>query len=209
MMSIQVCVLLLFGVGTAHACPYLLQTERAQARLVDSSDVEASSSSRRRSTQRNNHVHHFSRKLQTDADRFVGAPEEAIEDAKDWIANIIGNDDEMGPKFVRLGFHDCVGGCDGCIFLDNPDNFGLQLPIDELVPVVEFYSSQLTRADVWVLAAVHAADLAREDDDNDGGTGYFPFDFYGRPKCDDPTQQGEDVPPPSAYVTTSELLEFF
>jgi hypothetical protein len=24
------------------------------------------------------------------------------------------------------GFHDCVGGCDGCINLDNDDNAGLE-----------------------------------------------------------------------------------
>jgi len=25
---------------------------------------------------------------------------------------------------VRLSFHDCVGGCDGCINKDNPENAG-------------------------------------------------------------------------------------
>ena len=26
----------------------------------------------------------------------------------------------------RLAFHDCVGGCNGCININNPDNNGLQ-----------------------------------------------------------------------------------
>ena len=28
-------------------------------------------------------------------------------------------------KAVRLSFHDCVGGCDGCLNTDNEDNAGL------------------------------------------------------------------------------------
>lgn len=28
---------------------------------------------------------------------------------------------------VRLGFHDCVGGCDGCVIVDNPSNAGKYL----------------------------------------------------------------------------------
>ena len=26
----------------------------------------------------------------------------------------------------RLSFHDCVGGCNGCLNVDNPDNKGLE-----------------------------------------------------------------------------------
>ena len=33
-------------------------------------------------------------------------------------------------KVLRLTFHDCVGGCDGCINIDNPHNAGLQDAID-------------------------------------------------------------------------------
>ena len=29
------------------------------------------------------------------------------------------------PKALRLGFHDCVGGCDGCLNVDNDSNAGL------------------------------------------------------------------------------------
>jgi hypothetical protein len=53
------------------------------------------------------------------------------------------------PKFVRLGFHDCVGGCDGCVDLGNPDIFGLEEPIDALASVVAAHTSDggLTRAE--------------------------------------------------------------
>ena len=32
------------------------------------------------------------------------------------------------PKLVQLGFHTCVGGCDGCLDLSNPDNKGMHTP---------------------------------------------------------------------------------
>ena len=28
------------------------------------------------------------------------------------------------PQIVRMAFHDCVGGCDGCLDLKNPSNRG-------------------------------------------------------------------------------------
>ena len=97
------------------------------------------------------------RNLQTG--RFVGTPEEAIEAASEEIADIVRSSRRLGPKFVRLGFHDCVGGsCDGCVDLGNPDNDGLDVPIDALVSTVNFYQDQLTRADVWALAALTAAE---------------------------------------------------
>ena len=53
---------------------------------------------------------------------------------------------ELIPKYLRLGFHDCVGGCDGCVDLENPDNNGLLEPIEEIAPSVEAFKSQYSRA---------------------------------------------------------------
>ncbi|CAH1775356.1 unnamed protein product [Owenia fusiformis] len=58
--------------------------------------------------------------------------------------------------FVRLAFHDCVGGCDGCIDLGNGENAGLGLYIEELDPVYSKYSNKLSRADFWQLAGIAA-----------------------------------------------------
>ncbi len=41
------------------------------------------------------------------------------------------------PEFLRLLFHDCVGGCDGCIDLTNTENNGLEGPMTEILPLVE------------------------------------------------------------------------
>jgi len=113
----------------------------------------------------------------------------------------------MSPKFVRLAFHDCIGGCDGCVNLGNPENFGLNLPIDALAPIVSKYSdSALTRADIWVLAGMVAAE---------GTQVRFPkvafeMQFVARRVCveDDP-KGGPQRHFPSSHFVTAELLDYF
>ena len=71
-----------------------------------------------------------------------------------------GGDRALAAKFLRLGFHDCVGGCDGCVDLSNPENGGLLVPIEALRPVVEMYANAdtgLSRADIWALATATGA----------------------------------------------------
>ncbi len=64
---------------------------------------------------------------------------------------------------VRLSFHDCLGGCDGCLNLErNPDNAGLWRITDAMEPLYQNHSTLLSRADFWGLAAVVALDLAVE-----------------------------------------------
>ena len=112
----------------------------------------------------------------------------------------------MSPKFVRLAFHDCVGGCDGCVNLGNIENNGLDIPIDALEPVVSKYSGVLTRADIWVLAGYVAAEVTQLR---------FPkFDFnleyVGRPVCSEDDPKGGPVRAfPSTHFVTSELLNYF
>lgn len=77
---------------------------------------------------------------------------------------------ELIPKFVRLSFHDCVGGCDGCVDLDDPENAGLDVPIAALAPICNE-----SRADCWALAGVTAAEVA--------GRKKYPFKT-GRVDCD-------------------------
>ena len=54
------------------------------------------------------------------------------------------------------GFHDCVGGCNGCIDFDNSDNNGLETTVDYLNEIYEsndFQSYGASRADFWALGA--------------------------------------------------------
>ena len=136
--------------------------------------------------------------------RFQGSPADAIATAKIDILDIMQEDPRLGPKFVRLGFHDCVGGlCDGCVDMNNSDNAGLGLPMDALVGVSMFYENQLTRADIWALAAMTAAEAMQQ-----GGRFSYDFEYYGRDTCPD-MQGGPVVAMPSAHLTTENLLDFF
>ena len=50
--------------------------------------------------------------------------------AKALLKWLINNRTENNTKtfnagFIRLSFHDCVGGCDGCLNLNNPSNAGM------------------------------------------------------------------------------------
>jgi catalase (peroxidase I) len=120
----------------------------------------------------------------------------------------------IAAKFIRLSFHDCVGGCDGCVDMANLDNTGLNLPIASLAPVVTKYATAntaLTRADVWALAGLVAAQNSQGNTTNFD----FPLTRIGRPVCANLTNgapatlAGPDRKLPSAHVTTQQLLDFF
>jgi hypothetical protein len=67
------------------------------------------------------------------------------------------------------GFHDCVGGCNGCINYENPDNAGLQAiteVLDDLHSHLEF-STIASRADFYVLSAIVGIELGIENGDQD------------------------------------------
>ena len=66
---------------------------------------------------------------------------------------------------MRLTFHDCVGGCDGCINIDNPHNAGLQDAIDvveDVYQVVESDGIVVSRADLWAICGRAAAEYGME-----------------------------------------------
>jgi hypothetical protein len=58
------------------------------------------------------------------------------------------------------------------------DNRGLDEPINKLAGIVNRYRNQLTRADVWMLAAIEAASVLQK-----GGAVDFEFNFVGRASC--------------------------
>jgi hypothetical protein len=62
-----------------------------------------------------------------------------------------------------LGFHDCVGGCNGCINFNNPDNNGLKSAADTLkniYTVNKFSGYGVSLADFWALAATVGVSLS-------------------------------------------------
>jgi hypothetical protein len=149
-------------------------------------------------------------------------PADAVAAAESDIRSLVASDQPLGPKFVRLGFHDCAGSCDGCVDMTNPDNNGLEVPIQALEAVVakhENLSIKFSRADIWSLAALIGADVAQGSEDRVD----FSMQWFGRRNCED---QGEcldadsrvracspDLGPhrelPPADVTTADLFHFF
>lgn len=106
---------------------------------------------------------------------------ELITTVRNQIQNVTMTSPLLMGKFLRLAFHDCVGGCDGCVDMTFFDNIGLQTPIDVLKPIVEQYAGQgLSRTDIWMLAAVVAADVAETTVNID-----FPFNRIGRKTCEE------------------------
>jgi len=142
---------------------------------------------------------------------------DAIQYAVDNITSIVEADKRIGYKFVRLGFHDCVGGCDGCVDLLNPDNKGLDVPINILSDIVTNCAVlNITRADIWALSAMVSVDLLKSEPDV-----VFPFNWYGRPTCDQLQAQfpckagncgatrGPERNLPSPNFDTKQVLTYF
>jgi len=65
---------------------------------------------------------------------------------------------------LRLSFHDCVGGCNGCLNVNNPDNRGLEDLVQLLDTVYKKndYHRIISRADLWALAGILAVDKTIE-----------------------------------------------
>ena len=161
----------------------------------------------------------------------VTDPQILVDLAAKELRQLIEDDPKIGPKFVRLGFHDCVGFCDGCVDMSFFDNFGLEVPIEALEPITAKYERLdlgFTRADIWALSALVAADFHQEQNEEfvESDRVNFQMQFIGRQNCEDRFNNrcfGEDgvtqrecsatLGPfhhlPMADITTHDLFAFF
>ena len=100
------------------------------------------------------------------------------------------------------------------------DNAGLDVPILALEPVVEMFSHEgITRADLWVLAALEGAGGSQET--GSASNRNFDMDWVGRPNCEDINEasacvdgdcsqsRGPHRGLPSPDLNTTALLEYF
>ena len=148
--------------------------------------------------------------------------QEAIQAARRDIVQLINTNQKLAAKFLRLSFHDCVGGCDGCVDLLDAKNGGLLEPIEALQPVVAAHAGPgrlLSRADIWILGAFTGIDVTQGPERID-----FSLRRVGRVNCEDANtvcrnEAGNRVPcgeqrgpfrflPPND-ITTHDLFEFF
>jgi len=69
---------------------------------------------------------------------------------------------------VRLTFHDCVGGCDGCVNIDNDSNNGLADLIADLEDIYQDneLESVLSRADMWAILGMYAVQKSIDNNNN-------------------------------------------
>lgn len=134
----------------------------------------------------------------------------------------INSESTLAANYVRLGFHDCVGGCDGCIDMKNADNKGLEKSLDALEPICGKYKgTKITMADCIALAALRGAYLAQPDNSEKRE---FVMEWIGRPTCEDmnevckdengnevtcTTRRGPHREMPSSNLTTHDLLAWF
>eukprot|EP00494_Astrolonche_serrata_P030851 UN31119 len=64
-------------------------------------------------------------------------------------------------KLIRIGFHDCVGGCNGCVNMAEPDNGGLQVAIDYIENLYSTFGegTELSKADIYAYASMVALNV--------------------------------------------------
>ncbi len=60
--------------------------------------------------------------------------QQALDNASEEIRTLLDEDLDLGAKFVRLGFHMCVGGCDGCVSQYSPLRKCIHFIVISLLP---------------------------------------------------------------------------
>ena len=106
---------------------------------------------------------------------------------------LLGPNKEEMPKTVRMIFHDCVSGCNGCIDLDNADNAGLSGQINSANRVFRaqrnvlfFDKFTVSLADIFALNAMRSIYITSK------GLTIPACDFkFGRKTCTGPQDNKE------------------
>jgi hypothetical protein len=88
------------------------------------------------------------------------------------------------PLAVRLTFHDCVGGCDGCVNLNDSNNNGLAPIVNALEGAYAQFNTAMSRADFWALAGIVALQVASTGPGQPLSSSPVPLTFtWGRQDC--------------------------
>ena len=116
---------------------------------------------------------------------------------------------------VRIAFHDCVGGCDGCINRNNPDNFGSMFTSLDIMDRIydDSYKSYMSRADFYVLTGVTALAESLKFNNANLTSNYIrpvKFNFkYGRCDCSTSPTTNVDRGHAQGHFDYQEVMDFF
>jgi len=138
-----------------------------------------------------------------------------LDTVEDAVSSTLGNGG--AAKALRLSFHDCVGGCDGCLNLDDEDNAGLEDIVNTLEQVYadNNLSELLSRADFWAYTAILAVERAvrtnnRNCDSAECAVVTPVFNFqYGRVDCDTAPSTDANVGHPPGDLDHDGLVTYF
>jgi len=149
--------------------------------------------------------------------------EDNYETIRDAFITKVKSDRTLQPTIVRLSFHDCVSGCDGCINLDNAANNGLSPAIDameEILTEITEAGISVSRADLWAIGGRAAAEFGMENMPGNSGwvkgvnsmndfvTPFATFK-YGRMDCETAPYTTEEYAFPEPHMTQEELVDYF
>lgn len=126
------------------------------------------------------------------------------------ISSLIKDSFQFLPKALRLGFHDCVGGCNGCVNLELPANNGLKVITDALDEV--YYGNKfyyiVSKADFWALSAVMAVELGLLANDDTSSCPMTCFNLkWGRQDQTDCSRDNNQFPSPKMNGDT--MFKYF
>ena len=115
---------------------------------------------------------------------------------------------------VRAAFHDCVGGCDGCINRNNPGNAGPMLEtLDAMDKIYDAKAKKLmSRADFYVLTAITGLEESLKFNNRNLRSNYIrPVKFkfrYGRCDCQTSPTTNVDRTFPGGEFGYDEVMDY-
>jgi len=120
------------------------------------------------------------------------------------------------PAMVRLTFHDCVGGCDGCLNVNDQENAGLGDLVASLEAVYQSggLSDIISRADMWALLGIWAVEQTiaknNEECEDCGTVPDLKVDFkWGRKDCATAPYSDSLLNFPSGLLNYDGLMSYF
>ena len=123
---------------------------------------------------------------------------------------------KLRALILRLGFHDCVGGCNGCINFNNPDNAGLQPGVTFLNSTyyANGFNNIISLADFFALATTLSVKNAVEDSNlqrSGKATSPCPVPCFamkwGRKDAVDCSNDASELPSPT--MTGTQMFTYF